>query len=222
MCSDIPLEASYCSTASAGRKGGGLLAHFGHVIPTTWSFSRIYSECMHIYISKTIDLYDLRDLSCVQCFFFANLPPPKDLVTFNSAINACSKASQWQQALVLLSQLERRTGEEGRIDYWHGRTYRMVVPKSTATLLFILMLYATRNCLQTHTLLSPGNSRPTTSATTPRWMLALAAVIGEKRYTSWGHWGWCWRGDRCVPLSSSHFRCFMKASIKSELSSFAG
>lgn len=49
MCSDIPLEASFCSTASAGRKGGGLLAHFGHVIPTTWSLSRIYSECMHIY-----------------------------------------------------------------------------------------------------------------------------------------------------------------------------
>lgn len=60
----------------------------------------------------------------------------------------------------------------------------MVVPKSTATFLCILMLYATRQDLQTHTLLSPGNSRPTTSATTPPWMLALATVIGEKRYTS--------------------------------------
>lgn len=47
----------------------------------------------------------------------------------------------------------------------------MVVPKSTATFLCILVLYATRNDLQTHTLLSPGNSRPTTSATTPPWCL---------------------------------------------------
>ncbi len=91
------------------------------------------------------------DLTCVQCFFFANLPPPKDLVTFNSAINACSKASQWQQALVLLSQLERRTGEEGNINMEEhteccGKKYGNITYAK-------LMLQDRRNDLQTHTLL---------------------------------------------------------------------
>ena len=34
--------------------------------------------------------------------------PPQDRVSFNSAINACSKAAQWQRALGLLSQLKGR------------------------------------------------------------------------------------------------------------------
>ena len=83
-------------------------------------------------------------------------------------------------------------GEEGNIDIYD--TWKNIqngcakkygnIPMHIYALLCILMLYATRHDLQTHTLLSPGNSRPTTSATTPRWMLALATVIGEKRYTS--------------------------------------
>ena len=35
-------------------------------------------------------------------------PHPQDRISFNSAINACSKAAQWQRALGLLSQLKGR------------------------------------------------------------------------------------------------------------------